>query len=110
MSIARSLGGGRTDRRPSRSQASANTRTVHPPSRRRQRTSRRFGYAVRLLPGLQAPALFAKTEVLGFEQMEYELTPDAVELGLNAALPAVLEIGKKVSLVGARGVAPTLSN
>ncbi len=27
--------------------------------------------------------------------MEYELTPDAVELGLGAALPAVFEIGKE---------------
>ena len=39
-----------------------------------------------------ATALFARTEVLGFERMEYELTPDAVELGLGEALPAVFEI------------------
>ena len=39
-----------------------------------------------------ATALFARTEVLGFEQMIYELTPDAIELGLAAALPAVFEL------------------
>ena len=27
--------------------------------------------------------------------MEYELTPEAIELGLGAALPAVFEIGKE---------------
>ena len=41
-----------------------------------------------------ATALFARTDGLGFERMEYELTPDAVELGLGAALPAVFEIGQ----------------
>ncbi len=30
-----------------------------------------------------ATALFARTDVLGFERMEYELTPDAIELGLG---------------------------
>ena len=39
-----------------------------------------------------ATTLFARTEVLGFEQMIYELTPDAIELGLDAALPAVFEL------------------
>lgn len=39
-----------------------------------------------------ATALFATTDVLGYEPMEYELTPDAVKLGLNAALPRVLEL------------------
>ena len=38
-----------------------------------------------------ATALFARTDVLG-EQMVYELTPDAIELGLAAALPAVFEL------------------
>ena len=55
-----------------------------------------------------ATALFAKTDVLGYQRMEYELTPDAIELGLNAALPTVLELDL-VSLVGARGIAPTLA-
>jgi hypothetical protein len=39
-----------------------------------------------------ATALFASTDVLGFEQMVYELTPDAIQLGLAAALPAVFEL------------------
>jgi hypothetical protein len=42
-----------------------------------------------------AMALFARTDVQGFERMEYELTPEAIELGLGAALPAVFEIGKE---------------
>ena len=29
------------------------------------------------------PRIFAGTDVLGFEQIEYELTPDAVDLGLE---------------------------
>ena len=37
-------------------------------------------------------AIFARTDVLGFERMEYELTPDAIALGLDAALPAVFEL------------------
>ena len=35
-----------------------------------------------------ASALFTKLEVEGYQKMRYELTPDAVELGLSAALPA----------------------
>ena len=31
----------------------------------------------------------------GYQSMFYELTPDAIELGLNAALPAELEFGKR---------------
>jgi len=42
-----------------------------------------------------ATALFARTDVVGFERMEYELTPDAIELGLGDALPAVFEIMKE---------------
>jgi hypothetical protein len=42
-----------------------------------------------------ATALFARTDVQGFERMEYELTPEAIDLGLGAALPAVFEIGKE---------------
>ncbi len=42
-----------------------------------------------------ATALFAHTDVVGFERMEYELTPDAIELGLGDALPTVFEIGKE---------------
>jgi hypothetical protein len=39
-----------------------------------------------------ASALFAKTEVEGYRKMTYELTPDAVELGLGAALPEVFRL------------------
>ena len=35
-----------------------------------------------------ATALFAKIEVEGYQRMEYELTPEAIELGLSGALPA----------------------
>jgi DNA invertase Pin-like site-specific DNA recombinase len=45
-------------------------------------------------------AIFKRTDVLGFERLEYELTPDAVELGLDAALPAVLELSGKVAEFG----------
>jgi DNA invertase Pin-like site-specific DNA recombinase len=40
-----------------------------------------------------ASALFTKLEVEGYTKMRYELTPDAVTLGLGAALPAQLETG-----------------
>ena len=39
-----------------------------------------------------ATAIFARTDVMGFERLEYELTPDAIELGLDAALPAMFEL------------------
>lgn len=39
-----------------------------------------------------ATAIFARTDVMGFEWLEYELTPDAIELGLGAALPATFEL------------------
>ena len=47
-----------------------------------------------------ASALFAKLEVEGYQKMRYELTPDAVELGLGAALPAELEIGGQMGGFG----------
>ena|GEM_PF-2285562 len=52
--------------------------------------------------GRQALALglFARTEVIGFEQMIYELTPDAIELGLNAALPPVYELRASIGEFG----------
>ena len=40
-------------------------------------------------------ALFARTDVLGFERLEYELTPAALDLGLGGALPAAYEIGER---------------
>ena len=42
-----------------------------------------------------AMALFARTDVLGFERLEYELTPAALDLGLGGALPAAYEIGER---------------
>jgi DNA invertase Pin-like site-specific DNA recombinase len=47
-----------------------------------------------------ATAIFARTDVLGFERMEYELTSDAIELGLDAALPAVFELQSKIGEFG----------
>ena len=40
-----------------------------------------------------ASALFTKLEVEGYTKMRYQLTPDAVTLGLGAALPAQTETG-----------------
>ncbi len=45
-------------------------------------------------------ALFAKLEVEEYQKMTYELTSDAVELGLSAALPAVLETGGQIGEFG----------
>jgi hypothetical protein len=47
-----------------------------------------------------ALALFARTEVIGFEQMSYQLTPEAIELGLNAALPPVYELRASIAEFG----------
>jgi hypothetical protein len=38
-------------------------------------------------------AIFARIDVLGSQRLEYELTADAIELGLDAALPPILELG-----------------
>jgi hypothetical protein len=45
-------------------------------------------------------AIFARTDVLGFRRLEYELTTDAIELGLDAALPTVFELTSKVGEFG----------
>jgi hypothetical protein len=45
-------------------------------------------------------AIFARLDVLGFKQLEYELTPDAVDLGLDAALPPVLNLGRQIDEFG----------
>jgi hypothetical protein len=47
-----------------------------------------------------ATAMFARTEITGFERLEYELTPDAIELGLDAALPAVFELSGTIAEFG----------
>ena len=45
-------------------------------------------------------AIFARTDVLGFERMEYELTSDAIARGLDAALPAVFELRDQIGEFG----------
>jgi hypothetical protein len=47
-----------------------------------------------------ATALFAIIEVEGYRRMTYELTPDAIGLGLNAALPAALEVSCQIGEFG----------
>lgn len=39
-------------------------------------------------------------DVLGFERLEYELSADAIGLGLDAALPHVMELKAKVGELG----------
>src|SRR4051812_20528077 len=41
-----------------------------------------------------------RTDVLGFEKLEYELTPDAIDLGLGATLPAVLDLSVQIAGFG----------
>ena len=38
--------------------------------------------------------------MLGYERMEYELTSDAIALGLDAALPATFELGDQIGEFG----------
>jgi hypothetical protein len=47
-----------------------------------------------------ATALFAKVDVLGYQKMEYELTPEAIEFGLDAAIPAIVEVGAQIGEFG----------
>ena len=47
-----------------------------------------------------ATAVFARTDVLGFQRLEYELTDDAIELGLDVALPAAVELNSKIGGFG----------
>ena len=47
-----------------------------------------------------AVALFARLDVLGFQRLEYELTPDAIDLGLHAALPPALELNRQIGGFG----------
>jgi len=41
-------------------------------------------------------AIFARTDVLGFERVGHELTSDAIALVLDAVLPAVFELRDQV--------------
>ena len=36
----------------------------------------------------------------GYRRMTYELTPDAIDLGLDAPLPATLEVGAEIGEFG----------
>ena len=44
--------------------------------------------------------MFARLDVLGFQRLEYELTPDAIDLGLHAALPPILELNRQIGEFG----------
>jgi hypothetical protein len=41
-------------------------------------------------------AIFARLDVLGFQWLEYELTPDAIDRGLDAALPPTAELESQI--------------
>ena len=45
-------------------------------------------------------AIFSRLDVLGFERLEYELTPDAIDLGLDAALPPILGLASQIGEFG----------
>lgn len=45
-------------------------------------------------------ASFVRLDVLGFQRLEYELTPDAIDLGLGAALPPILELESQIGEFG----------
>jgi DNA invertase Pin-like site-specific DNA recombinase len=45
-------------------------------------------------------AIFARLDVLGFQRLEYELTADASDLGLDAALPPVVELARQIGESG----------
>ena len=44
--------------------------------------------------------MFTRLEVEGYQRMRYELTPDAIDLGLDAALPAEPEVGAQMGGFG----------
>jgi hypothetical protein len=39
-------------------------------------------------------------DVLGYRQLEYELTSDAIDLGLDAGLPPVIDLDRQVAEFG----------
>ncbi len=45
-------------------------------------------------------AIFARLDVLGFERLEYELTPDAMDLGLDAALEPIQDLRSQIGEFG----------
>jgi hypothetical protein len=45
-------------------------------------------------------AILERLDVLGFQRLEYELTRDAIDLGLHAALPPILELESQIGEFG----------
>ena len=45
-------------------------------------------------------ALFVRLDVLGYQQLEFELSADALDLGLDATLPHRLELQHEVGESG----------
>jgi hypothetical protein len=41
-------------------------------------------------------AIFARLDILGFQRLEYKLTPNAIDLGPDAALPPILELNRQI--------------
>jgi hypothetical protein len=50
--------------------------------------------------GRSQAAIFSELTVLGFQRLEYVLTEDAMDLGLDAGLPAVMELGSQIGEFG----------
>jgi hypothetical protein len=49
---------------------------------------------------LSSAAPSATLELVACERLEYELTPDAIDLGLDAALPPMIELESKIGEFG----------
>jgi hypothetical protein len=47
-----------------------------------------------------ARSIFSRLDVLGIQRLEYELTPDAIDLGLDAALPPVMRLEYQIGEFG----------
>ena len=80
-------------------QLDAEEALLRQPAERRRLSPPEIVDFLRSLPTLWAEAgpegrqalvvsIFARLDVLGFERLEYELTPDAIDLGLDAARSA----------------------
>ena len=89
----------------------ADERIAREPLERPRLTSQEIAEYTRSLPRLWEEsdavgrqslvvAIFARLDVLGFKQLEYELTPDALDLGLDAALPPVIDLGSQIGEFG----------
>jgi hypothetical protein len=89
----------------------AETRIAREPAISRRLTPTEIVDYMRSLPRLWADAgpdgrqamvgaIFARLDILGFQRLEYELTADAIDLGLDATLPAVIELESKIGEFG----------